>query len=110
MLPQKFCAQFSHASRILQQNLPHTRNSSLEVSAVATVTTPQNCQKFLFLRICASQIFCVHFLHASNNSYLNLPQTCSSSFEVSAFAVITTSQNRQKLLFLRICAPQIFCA
>ena len=77
MPPQTFCAHFSRASNDAHLNLPHTRNSSLWVSAVAVVTTTlkmpifvQFVQNFIvsrFYRLCA------HFSHASHVLQLSLP-------------------------------------
>ena len=39
MLPETFCAHFSHGSNDSHLNLPHTRNSSFGVSVVAMETT-----------------------------------------------------------------------
>ena len=38
------------------------------------------------------------------------PQNCNSSLGVSVVAIVTAPQNRQKLVFLCICALQTFCA
>ena len=50
MLPQLFCAHFSHTLNDSHLSLPDTRNSSLEVSAVVMATTPPKMVKiFCFL-------------------------------------------------------------
>ena len=90
-------------------SLTHTRNSSLGVSAVAMVTTPQNRQKLVFLHICAPpQKFCAHFSHDSNDSHLTLTQTRSSSFGVSAVAMVTTPpKNVKNVLVLAVRAKTL---
>ena len=91
MPPQTFCAHFSHVLNNSHVTSTHSRNSSLGLSAVAMVTTPPKLSKIsVFAHLCPPQTFCAHFSHDSNDSRLTLTQTRSSSFGVSAVAMVTT--------------------
>ena len=57
------------------------------------VTHSQNRQKLVFLRICAPPDILCNFSHVSNDSRLTLTQTRSSSFGVSAVAMVTTPRD-----------------
>ena len=51
--PQTFCAHFSHASNDSHLTSTYTRSSSLELSAVAMVTTPPKSSKIaIFAHLC----------------------------------------------------------
>ena len=105
--PQTFCAHFSHVLNDSHLTSTHTRSSSLGISAVAMVTTPQKCQKLLFLRICAPHpdILSTYFTCFKQYTFDFDTQSYNSSLGVSAVAMVTTSQICQKLEFLRICTP-----